>query len=73
MKFVLAGRGDYEWMRATIRERGLAERGVTLLASHACGARSGARDLVAWVLEDALRARSGADAQSDCQFDAQGV
>ncbi len=56
IKFVLAGRGDYEWMRATIRERGLAERGVTLLASCVWGALR-ARDLVAWVLEDALPVR----------------
>ena len=71
IKFVLAGRADYEWMRQTIRERGLAERGVTLLASCVWGALH-AKDLVAWVLEDALDVRVqvqmhkviwGADAQ----------
>lgn len=71
IKFVLAGRADYEWMRSTIRERHLDRRGVTLLASCVWGALA-ARDLVAWVLEDALPVRVqvqlhkviwGADAQ----------
>ena len=56
IKFVLAGRADYEWMRATIRERALADRGVALLASCVFGALL-PRDLVAWVLEDALPVR----------------
>ncbi len=33
IKFVLAGRVDYEWMRAVIRERGLPDLGSSLLAS----------------------------------------
>ena len=56
IKFVLAGREDYEWMRGVIRERGLEARGVALLASTVWG-RLAARDLVAWVLEDRLAVR----------------
>ncbi|MFO0755226.1 MAG: radical SAM protein [Byssovorax sp.] len=56
IKFVLAGRADYEWMRAVIRERALGERGPKLLASTVWGALS-PRDLVAWVLDDALPVR----------------
>lgn len=56
IKFVLAGRGDYEWMREVIRERALGERGVSLLASSVWGSLA-PRDLVAWVLEDALPVR----------------
>lgn len=56
IKFVLANRGDYEWMRSTIRERALGELGVSLLASCVWG-RLASRDLVAWVLEDALPVR----------------
>jgi 7-carboxy-7-deazaguanine synthase len=56
IKFVLADRADYEWMRATIRERGLAARTPNLLASTVFG-RLAARELVKWVLEDALPVR----------------
>ncbi len=56
IKFVLAGRDDYEWMRAVVRERGLEKRGVALLASTVWG-KLAARDLVAWVLDDALPVR----------------
>jgi len=56
IKFVLADRGDYEWMRALIRERALDQLGATLLASCVFG-RLTPRDLVAWVLEDALSVR----------------
>jgi 7-carboxy-7-deazaguanine synthase len=56
IKFVLAGRGDYEWMRGVIRERGLDTLGVALLASTVWG-KLAAKDLVAWVLEDALPVR----------------
>jgi 7-carboxy-7-deazaguanine synthase len=69
IKFVLADRADYEWMRAVIQERGLA--GTKMLASCVFG-RLSPRDLVAWVLEDRLPVRVqlqmhkliwGADAQ----------
>jgi 7-carboxy-7-deazaguanine synthase len=56
IKFVLAGRADYEWMRAVIHERGLADRGITLLASTVWG-KLAPKDLVAWVLEDRLTVR----------------
>lgn len=71
IKFVLDGRADYEWMRATLRERRLADLGAELLASPVWG-RLAPRDLVAWVLEDRLPVRVqvqlhkiiwGADAQ----------
>lgn len=56
IKFVLADRADYEWMRAAIRERSLADRTPSLLASTVFG-RLATKDLVAWVLEDALPVR----------------
>jgi 7-carboxy-7-deazaguanine synthase len=56
LKFVLAGREDYEWMRSTIRERALAQRTKHLLASTVFG-RLLPKDLVRWVLEDALPVR----------------
>jgi 7-carboxy-7-deazaguanine synthase len=56
IKFVLADRGDYEWMRATIREHGLEKRVKTLLASCVFGSLS-PKELVGWVLEDKLGVR----------------
>jgi len=56
IKFVLSSREDYEWMRAQIRERALATRTPNLLASTVFG-KLAARDVVAWVLEDALPVR----------------
>jgi len=56
IKFVLADRGDYEWMRGVIRERRLAEIGCSLLASCVFGELS-PEDLVRWVLEDHLALR----------------
>lgn len=56
IKFVLADRADYEWMRAAVRDRGLEALGPALLASCVWG-RLAPRDLVRWVLEDALRVR----------------
>jgi len=56
LKFVLADRGDYAWMRDVVRERGLAARTPHLLASTVFG-RLAARDLVDWVLEDRLPVR----------------
>ncbi len=56
IKFVLADRTDYEWMRSTLRERRLAERTPNLLASAVFG-RLAPKDLVAWVLDDALPIR----------------
>ncbi|MFO0550806.1 MAG: radical SAM protein [Polyangiaceae bacterium] len=56
LKFVLKDRLDYEWMRATIRERELAKLGCALLASTVFGSLD-PRDLVAWILEDELPVR----------------
>jgi 7-carboxy-7-deazaguanine synthase len=56
IKFVLADRADYAWMRETVRERRLADLGAGLLASPVWG-KLAPRDLVAWVLEDALPVR----------------
>jgi 7-carboxy-7-deazaguanine synthase len=56
IKFVLADRADYLWMRDVIRERSLETLGPSLLASCVWGSLD-TRDLVQWVLEDALRVR----------------
>jgi 7-carboxy-7-deazaguanine synthase len=56
LKFVLAGRQDYEWMRQIIREHALADRTPNLLASTVFGALL-PRDLCAWVLADKLPVR----------------
>lgn len=56
IKFVLADRADYEWMRRVIAEYTLPSRTPKLLASAVFG-RLATKDLVAWVLEDALPVR----------------
>jgi 7-carboxy-7-deazaguanine synthase len=56
IKFVLASREDYEWMRATVRERDLTTRTKSLLASTVFG-KLAAKELVAWVMEDKLPVR----------------
>jgi len=56
IKFVLADRVDYEWMRSEIAERALAGRVNALLASCVFGSLE-PKQLVAWVLEDALPVR----------------
>ncbi len=56
IKFVLADRADYEWMRGVVRERALAGRTPNLLASAVFG-RLPTKELVAWVLEDRLPVR----------------
>lgn len=56
IKFVLADRNDYEWMRAMVRDRALALRTANLLASTVFG-KLAPRELVAWVLEDRLPVR----------------
>ena len=71
IKFVLAHRRDYEWMRDTIAEHRLNGRVKSVLASCVFGSLS-PKDLAAWVLEDHLDVRVqlqmhkyiwGADAQ----------
>ncbi len=56
IKFVLADRTDYEWMRGVISEHRLVERTPNLLVSTVFG-KLAARDVVAWVLEDKLPVR----------------
>jgi 7-carboxy-7-deazaguanine synthase len=56
LKFVLAGREDYDWMRTMIATHALASRVPTILASTVFG-KLAARTLVAWVLEDKLPVR----------------
>ena len=55
VKFVIADRGDYKWALKTIREHRLEER-VKILISTAFGMIETAQ-VVAWMLEDRLRAR----------------
>jgi len=56
VKFVLSDRADYEWMRTAVKERNLPSRTPNLLASTVFG-KLAARDLVKWVMEDALPVR----------------
>jgi 7-carboxy-7-deazaguanine synthase len=56
IKFVLASREDYEWMRETIREKDLPAHTPNLLASTVFG-KLAARELVAWVMTDKLPVR----------------
>lgn len=56
VKFVLASREDYEFMRAVLRDRGVLSRTKNVLASTVFG-KLAARELVAWVMEDALPVR----------------
>ncbi len=56
LKFVLADRADYDWMRGIIATHALAAFGMTLLASPAFGLLD-PRALVEWVLQDKLPVR----------------
>jgi 7-carboxy-7-deazaguanine synthase len=56
LKFVLRDRADYDWMKAVIAERGLGAIGCPLLASPVWGSLD-PKELVAWLLEDALPVR----------------
>lgn len=56
VKFVIASRRDYEWTRDTIRDHRLETRCKDVLLSPAFGLVE-PRDIVAWMLEDALPAR----------------
>jgi len=56
IKFVLSSRTDYEWMRDVVRSRDLRTRTPKLLASTVFGKLS-PKDLVTWVMEDALHVR----------------
>ena len=56
IKFVLGSREDYEWMRAVVREHRLEKRVGHVLVSCVFGTVA-PRDVVAWMLQDALPAR----------------
>jgi len=56
VKFVISGRGDYEWSRDVIAGHGLERRVNAILLSPAFG-RVDAASLAAWMLEDRLPAR----------------
>ncbi len=56
LKFVLADRGDYEWMQQTISDHRLDQRGVPLLVTCVTGELE-PRQLAAWVLADRLDVR----------------
>lgn len=56
VKFVLASRRDYEWTRDTIRTHTLQDRCKAILLSPVFGSVE-PKDIVAWMLEDALPAR----------------
>jgi 7-carboxy-7-deazaguanine synthase len=55
LKFVLAGRGDYEWMKERMARLVLPE-GMAVLVSPVWG-RLALEELAAWILEDALPVR----------------
>ena len=55
VKFVICGRGDYEWSRAKLRELSLPE-GCTVLFSPS-HEQLPARELADWILEDRLPVR----------------
>jgi len=55
VKFVICSRGDYEWARAVVTDRGLADT-CTVLFSPAWGDLE-PRDLAEWILEDRLPVR----------------
>jgi 7-carboxy-7-deazaguanine synthase len=56
IKFVLASRDDYEWARAVVVDRALPSRTPNILFSTVFG-KLAARDVVAWVLADAMPVR----------------
>ncbi|HOF38519.1 MAG TPA: radical SAM protein [Candidatus Hydrogenedentes bacterium] len=56
IKFVIASRADYEWSRDVFRKYNLAARCHAVLFSPVFGAIA-PKDIVAWLLEDALDAR----------------
>ncbi len=55
VKFVIAGRGDYEWALATIREHRLEDRAKILISTVFDQVKP--QEVVEWMLEDKLRAR----------------
>jgi 7-carboxy-7-deazaguanine synthase len=58
LKFVLAGRDDYDWAVATLTERELTRRGLPIHFSPVWGKLEPA-ELAAWILADRLPVRLG--------------
>jgi 7-carboxy-7-deazaguanine synthase len=58
LKFVLTGRGDYEWAQAFLREHRLEKRVEAVLFSPVLGQLE-ARSLAEWILADGLPVRLG--------------
>lgn len=56
LKFVIGSRADYEWSRALIADRRLAERPYGILFSTVFG-QLATRELVEWIVEDRLPVR----------------
>ena len=56
VKFVIAGRADYEWSRAIVEEYSLPGKCEAVLFSPVCGEMDPA-DLAQWILEDGLSVR----------------
>jgi 7-carboxy-7-deazaguanine synthase len=55
LKFVIAGRGDYEWAVACVRDRSLCDRAPVLFSAVHEGLSSG--QLAEWVIADRLTVR----------------
>jgi 7-carboxy-7-deazaguanine synthase len=55
IKFVLANRSDYDWMKMMLSEYRMSER-FNILVSAAFGLLK-PKDLAAWMVEDRLKAR----------------
>ncbi len=56
VKFVIAGREDYEWARDLVRSEGIAQRCREVLFSPVFGSIEAA-DLARWILDDRLHVR----------------
>ncbi len=57
VKFVVAGRADYEWAKGVIRREHLDRRCGAVLLSPVWGAPDFAADLAEWIVADSLPAR----------------
>ncbi|MBI5889539.1 MAG: 7-carboxy-7-deazaguanine synthase QueE [Nitrosomonadales bacterium] len=55
IKFVLCDEADYQWAKAVLRERGLAQRCAVLFAT--AQGQLAARDVADWILRDRLPVR----------------
>jgi 7-carboxy-7-deazaguanine synthase len=55
LKFVVCGRGDYEWSRAQVIDRDLSKRAMVLFSPSA--KEVAAKELAEWIVEDRLPVR----------------